>query len=169
MADVLTDLAAQIGDKIALIDDRPGGRIVKWTFAELEATSNRLARVLLDLGVKPKDRIVSCGQNSCWLVAMTNAVRKIGAVGVPLNYRLTPDEATYVVDNSDAVVVFADAEFAEFFSKIRSETPKVRETLIFDGAPASGQTRLEPLLEKQSAAAVELDGPPLEPMTMIYT
>ena len=59
MTDVLTDLAARLGPKLALIDDRPGGRIVKWTFAELEATANRLARLLLTLGVKPKDRIVS--------------------------------------------------------------------------------------------------------------
>src|SRR6185436_3336986 len=161
MADILTDLAAQQGSKLALIDDRPGGPTVTWTFADLEATANQLARVLLELGVQPKDRVVSCGQNSCWLVAMTNAVRKIGAVGVPLNYRLTPDEATYVVDNSDAVVVYADAEFAELFAKIRAETPKVREFLIFDGAPAKGQTRVEPLIAMQSAAPVELDGPPL--------
>jgi fatty-acyl-CoA synthase/long-chain acyl-CoA synthetase len=169
MTDVLTDLAARLGSKLALIDDRPGGPIVKWTFAELEATANRLSRLLLDLGVKPKDRILSCGQNSCWLVAMSNAVRKIGAVGVPLNYRLTADEASYVVDNSDAVVVFADAEFAEFFAKIRPETPKVREYLIFDGAPAAGQKRVEPLLSALSPAPVVIDGPPLEPMTMIYT
>ncbi len=169
MPDVLTDLAARLGPKTALIDDRPDGRIVTWTFAELEATANRLARLLIDLGVKPKDRVVSCGQNSCWLVAMSNAVRKIGAVGVPLNYRLTAEEATYVVDNSDAVVVFADTEFADFFAKIAMETPKVRDTLIFDGPPAAGQKRVEPLLTPLASAPVELDGPPLEPMTMIYT
>ena len=169
MADILSELAAQLPGKLALIDDRPGGPIVRWTFAELEATANRLARVLLDLGVAPKDRVVSCGQNSCWLVAMSNAVRKIGAVGVPLNYRLTAEEASYVVDDSDAVVVFADAEFADFFAKIRAQTPNVREVLVFDGAPAYGQTRVEPTLAKLSPAAVELDGPPLTPMTMIYT
>jgi acyl-CoA synthetase (AMP-forming)/AMP-acid ligase II len=169
MNDILTDLAAQLGQKIALIDDRPGGRVVKWTFAELEANANRLARLLLEIGVKPKDRIVSCGQNSCWLVAMSNAVRKIGAVGVPLNYRLTAEEASYVVDDSDAVVVFADTEFADFFAKIASATPKVRHTLIFDGAPASGQTRVEPLLAKQAATPPELKEPAGEPMTMIYT
>jgi fatty-acyl-CoA synthase/long-chain acyl-CoA synthetase len=169
MADILTDLALRLGQKLALIDDRPGGRVVKWTFGELEANANRIARLLLSLGVQPKDRVVSCGQNSCWLVALSNAVRKIGAVGVPLNYRLTPDEAAYVVDDSDAVVVFADAEFADFFAGIKRGSPKVREMLIFDGAPARGQQRVEPLLEGLSAAAVELDGPPLEPMTMIYT
>ncbi len=169
MNDVLTDLAARLGGKIALIDDRPGGPVVKWTFAELEANANRLARLLIEQGVKPKDRIVSCGQNSCWLVAMSNAVRKIGAVGVPLNYRLTADEATYVVDNSDAVVVFADTEFADFFAKIAKDTPKVRQTLIFDGPQAQGQSRVEPLLAKQSPAPPELKEPAGEPMTMIYT
>ena len=169
MADILTELVAQLGGKLALIDDRPDGHVVKWTFAELEATANRLARVLLDLGVRPKDRVVSCGQNSCWLAAMTNAVRKIGAVGVPLNYRLTAEEASYVVDNSDAVVVFADAEFADFFAKIRRDTPKVREILIFDGAPAAHQLRVEPLLATQSPTPPELKEPAGEPMTMIYT
>ena len=169
MADILTDLTQRLGPKLALIDDRPGGRVVKWTFADLEATANRLARLLLSVGVRPKDRVISCGQNSNWLVAMTNAVRKIGAVGVPLNYRLTADEATYVVDDSDAVVVFADAEFAAFFADIAKGTPKVRETLVFDGAPAHGQRRVEPLLAGFDAGAVVIDGPPIEPMTMIYT
>jgi fatty-acyl-CoA synthase/long-chain acyl-CoA synthetase len=100
---------------------------------------------------------------------MTNAVRKIGAVGVPLNYRLTPEEATYVVDNSDAVVVFADAEFATFFAGIRADTPKVRSVLIFDGAPVAGQQRVETLIANLSDAPPELREAPGEPMTMIYT
>ncbi len=154
---------------MALVDDRPDGHLVKWSFDELEANANRLARLLIELGVKSNDRVLSCGQNSCWLVAMSNAVRKIGAVGVPLNYRLTHEEASYVVDNSDAVVVFADGEFADLFAKIRSETPKVREVLIFDGAPLTGQTRVEPMLAKLSPAPPELREAAGEPMTMIYT
>lgn len=169
MADILTDLADKIGSRLALVDDRPDGHVVKWTFAQLEANANKLARLLLDLGVKPNDRVLSCGQNSCWLVAMTNAVRKIGAVGVPLNYRLTHDEASYVVDNSDSVVVFSDSEFAELFNKIRPETPKVREVLIFDGKPLAGQSQLETLIANIPGTPPELNGPPGEAMTMIYT
>ena len=169
MTDILTELAAKLGARMALVDDRPDGHLVKWSFAELEANANRLARLLVELGVTSNDRVLSCGQNSCWLVAMTNAVRKIGAVGVPLNYRLTHEEASYVVDNSDAVVVLADAEFADLFAKIRPETPKVREVLIFDGAPLAGQTRVEPLLAKLSPAPLELREAAGEPMTMIYT
>ena len=50
------------------------------------------------------------GQNSLEVVAINHAARKVGAVCVPMNYRLAPDEAQYVIDNCDAVVVLFDIE-----------------------------------------------------------
>ena len=169
MTDILTELAAKLGPRVALVDDRPGGRVDKWTFADLEARANQLARLLVQLGVKGNDRVLSCGQNSCWLVAMTNAVRKVGAVGVPLNYRLTEEEASYVVDNSDSGIVFTDAEFAPLFAKIRGETPKVRHVIVFDGPALPGQEALVGLLAGIPGTPPDLSGPPGEAMTMIYT
>lgn len=169
MTDILTELAAKIGPRLALVDDRPGGRLDKWTFADLEARANQLARLLVQLGVKGNDRVLSCGQNSCWLVAMTNAVRKVGAVGVPLNYRLTEEEASYVVDNSDSGIVFTDAEFSPLFAKIRGETPKVRHVIVFDGPALPGQEALATLIASIPGTPPELSGPPGEAMTMIYT
>ena len=55
---------------------------------------------------------------------MTHAARKLGATAVPLNYRLTPDEAAYVVDNCDAVFVWVDADHAELFAEIRAAHPE---------------------------------------------
>ena len=66
-------------------------------------------------------------------------------------------------------MVFADTEFADFFAKIAKDTPKVRQTLIFDGPAAQGQSRVEPLLAKHAVAPPELKEPAGEPMTMIYT
>ena len=63
-----------------------------------------------------------------------HALRKVGAVGVPLNYRLSPDEAAYVVDNCDAEAVYVDAEYAGLISQIRDRIPKVRDVLIFEPA-----------------------------------
>ena len=70
-----------------------------------------------------------------------HAARKVGAVAVPLNYRLTPEEAQYVVDNSDAVMAYVDAEYAPLFAQIRAQIPKVREVLVYDGAAARGPAR----------------------------
>ena len=169
MTDMLTDLAQQFGDKPALIDDRGGGRVTTWSFAELEAAANRLARVLIDLNVQAQDRVLSCGQNSNWLVAFSHAARKAGAVNVPLNYRLTPEEAAYVVDNSDSVIAFVDAEFAGLFAQIRKDTPKLREVLIFDGDPLEGQSNAADLLRAQSADPPTAEAGETTGMTMIYT
>ncbi len=62
---------------------------------------------------------------------MVNAARKIGATAVPLNYRLSPEEAAYVIDHCDATIVFVDAELAPMFggsgrTSRRSSTPRVR-------------------------------------------
>ena len=119
MTDFLTLLAQSQGDRPAVIDDRPDGTLICWTFAELEANANRLGRVFRDRGTKPRDRIIWCGPNSPWVGAAGMAARKIGAVAVPLNYRLTAEEAAYVVDNSDAVLVFTDAAPWSFALKNR--------------------------------------------------
>ncbi len=113
LTDPLTELAQSQPDKPALIDDRPDGTVIAWSYAELEANANALGRVFQNAGTVPGDRIIWCGPNSPWVVATGMAAHKIGAVAVPLNYRLTAEEAAYVVDNSDAVLVFTDAAFAQ--------------------------------------------------------
>jgi fatty-acyl-CoA synthase/long-chain acyl-CoA synthetase len=168
-ADPLTNLAQALGSKPALIDDRPDGTIIQWSFAELEANANRLARVFLSFDVEPGDRVLWCGHNSLWTVACGHAARKIGAVSVPLNYRLTADEAAYVADNSDARVGFIDAEYAPLFAEIRPRIPKVRQILVFDGPPGTDMLAAAPLIEASDATAVQAAPAGLQAGTMIYT
>jgi acyl-CoA synthetase (AMP-forming)/AMP-acid ligase II len=167
--DALTQHAQKTPDKLAVIDDRPGQPLFKLTFAELDARVNRLGHVLLARGVKPGDKIVWCGMNSIGIVAMMHAARKIGATAVPLNYRLTPDEAAYVVDHCDAALVWVDAEFAPLIAQIRSQTPKLRDVLVFDGEPGEGALDADPLVAAADATEPGggLGGRQAE--TMIYT
>src|SRR5579859_508790 len=116
MPDFLTAYAQSQPGKLAVVDDKPDGTILSWTYAELEAQSNRVANLLLTLGAGPGTKILWCGPNSLEVVAVMNAARKIGAIAVPLNYRLTPEEAAYVVDNSDAEIIYADHEHAPMFA-----------------------------------------------------
>jgi len=169
MADLLTELAGQLGDKAALIDDRPDGTIIRWSFAELEAHANRLANVFLEHGIEPGDKILWCGRNSHWPVACGHAARKLGGVSVPLNYRLTAEEAAYVVHNSDAKVVFVDAEHAPLFTEMRPLIPKVKHVVVFDGEPREGQLDAAALLKAADAAPVQVDAEPGASGTMIYT
>jgi fatty-acyl-CoA synthase/long-chain acyl-CoA synthetase len=166
MPDVLTTYAQLQPDKPACIDDRKGGDVRRLSYAELEAESNRLANVLRDLGVEQNTKVVWCGQNSMGIVLMVNAARKLGATAVPLNYRLSDEEAAYVTDHSDARIVYVDAEFAPLFERVRSQLPKVTTYLVFDGPAPDGMLSADELI----AAASPEPPPDTEPgATMIYT
>ncbi|HEX4980063.1 MAG TPA: AMP-binding protein [Ilumatobacteraceae bacterium] len=169
MPDILTAYAAAQPDKIGVIDDQPGHDVVSLTYAELEAGSNRLANVLLGLGVMPNTKVVWCGQNSIGVVLIVNAARKIGATAVPLNYRLSDEEAAYVTDHCDAVLVYVDAEFAPMFERIRGALPKVETYLVYDGPAPAGMESCDELV---SAASPEVPAVPAATeagATMIYT
>jgi fatty-acyl-CoA synthase/long-chain acyl-CoA synthetase len=139
MTDFLTMYAQVQPDKVAVIDDRAGGAVTSLTFAELNAAANRLANVLVDHGARPGgSKVVWCGQNSIGVVTMVNAARKVGVTAVPLNYRLSDEEAAYVIDHCDASIVYVDAEFAPMVHRIRADIPQVQHVLVFDGPVPDG-------------------------------
>ncbi|HWE54097.1 MAG TPA: AMP-binding protein [Acidimicrobiales bacterium] len=164
--DLLAMYAEKHPDKPAVIDDRPGQEIRSWSFAELERRANQLARLLIDRGVTASTKVCWCGQNSAPLVLATHAIRKVGAVGVPLNYRLSADEAAYVIDNSDSTVVYVDAEYEGLISSVRDRIPKVTEVLVFDGDGAL-EAELEALPGDALPEAEEER--PASGQAMIYT
>ena len=160
--------AQRIGDTRAVIDDRPGGAVATLTYAELDREANRLAHVLIDCGVRPGDKLAWCGPNSPGVLVASSARQKVGATSVPINYRLAPDEAAYVVDDSDAVVAYVDAEYADVFATIRDRIPKVREVVVYGGPAPPG------MLDGDRLAAAATDAPPPAldreyPSAMYYT
>ena len=119
--DILSIYAQSQPGKPAVIDDKPDGTVVAWTYAELETQANRVANLLLSLGVTPGKKVLWCGPNSPEVIAVMNASRKIGAVAVPLNYRLTPEEALYVINHSDAEVAYVDYDYVPLFATLGHE------------------------------------------------
>jgi len=168
MPDILSIYAEAQPDKPGVIDDKPDGTVVMWTYAELEARSNRVANLLLSLGSGPGRKVMWVGPNSPEVVAVINAARKIGAVAVPLNYRLTPEEAEYVVNHSDAQIVYADWEHAPMFAGLRDRLEKV-EHIIAVGGPAPEGTLADADIAAASAAAPDLGDTAGTAGTMIYT
>jgi len=138
MPDTLSVYAQSQPGKPAVIEDRPDGTVVTWTYAELEAQANRVANLLLRLGAGPGHKVLWCGPNSPGVVAVMNAARKIGAVAVPLNYRLTPEEARYVINDSDAGIVYVDWEYAPMFAALRGQLQKVRHIIAVGGPAPDG-------------------------------
>src|SRR5580693_4173225 len=163
MPDILSVYAQSQPDKLAVIDDKPDGTVVSWTYAELEAQANRLANLLLALGAGPGAKILWCGPNSLHVVALMNAARKIGAIAVPLNYRLTPEEACYVIDHSDAGIAYVDREHAPMFAALRERLTKVRHLIVVGGpvvgGPVVGGTASDWMLTDADIAAAPSDPP----------
>ncbi len=168
MPDLLTLYASSQPGKLAVVDDRAGADVVSWTYAQLEAEANRLANVLASLGAGPGEKIIWCGPNSPQVVAVISATRKLGAVAVPLNYRLTPEEARYIVTHSDACAAYVDAEYAHLIPAPQDGHPgSLRHVLVYGGAAPAGMLG-EDLVAQASAEppAGETEG---TGATMIYT
>lgn len=168
MPDILSVYAASQADKPAVIDDRPDGIVVSWSYADLEAESNRLGNALASLGAGRGKKVIWCGPNSPRVAALNSATRKIGAVAVPLNYRLTVEEAGYIVAHSDAVIAYVDAEYAHLFAAPDGQQASLRHVLVYGGQAPDG------MLGDDLVASASAQPPPeveqgIAGATMIYT
>lgn len=84
-----------------------------WTYAELNQDVNRLAHALLEDGVGKSDVVMYQLLNSAEFVFSFLAPQKIGAINSPINFRLSPGETAYIIDDSKPVVFIYDAEIKE--------------------------------------------------------
>ena len=82
-----------------------------FTFAELNDRCNRIAHVLRDKGVSKGDRVALLMMNGVEYIESFFACAKLGAVIVPLNWRLVPDELEFIVNDSASLALLYDAEF----------------------------------------------------------
>ena len=107
-------------DKEALVYE---GR--RYSYREFNAQANRLAHVLLEMGVKKGDKVALMMQNSDRFCIAFFAIMKAGAVAVPMNFRLAPPEAQYVLENSESAVMIFDREYSPLVHEIRGHLPGV--------------------------------------------
>ena len=112
---------------------------LRLTWAQLEDRANRTAQVLHGLGVEPGDRVALLLMNGPEMFESYAAIALLGAIAVPLNWRLVPDELSFLLRDSGAVCcIFAedfDANVAELQARGDAGSP-VRHWLR-SGDPAS--------------------------------
>jgi acyl-CoA synthetase (AMP-forming)/AMP-acid ligase II len=105
VADVLREAAATRGDHVAIRH-----RDRELTYGELDERSNRLAQALRALGVGKETRVAHLDRTAPEIVELLFATSKLGAVTVPLNWRLAPPElAAVVADAAPAVLLSGEA------------------------------------------------------------
>jgi long-chain acyl-CoA synthetase len=108
VADVIRRHAAQRPEAVAL---RHGER--ELSYAELDERSSRLAQALLARGVGAGTRVAYLDRSSPEVVELLFAASKVGAVLVPLNWRLAPPELAAVLEDAQAPALIAGPAFRE--------------------------------------------------------
>jgi long-chain acyl-CoA synthetase len=108
VGDVVREVAAKRPDAVAL---RHGGREI--AYGELDERSNRLAQALLDSGVQAGSRVAYLDRTAPEVVELLFATAKVGAVTVPLNWRLAPRELALVLADARPPVLIAGESYAD--------------------------------------------------------
>ncbi|MBC7978271.1 MAG: AMP-binding protein, partial [Myxococcales bacterium] len=108
---------------------------LRWTYEQFFAHCDRWSAALQsELGVRPGDRVAYIAPNTHAQLASFYAVPQIGAVLVPINYRLTADDFAYIIGHSGCRVVCAHADYLELVDSIRDRLPDVAHFVALEGA-----------------------------------
>ena len=105
------------------------------TYAEFAERASRLAGAIRKAGVKPGDRVAFLSGNCHRLLEAYYGVLEAGAVLLPLNIRLAPQELGFILNDSGAKLLFIESQFLETANCFRSGLPGIQKYILLDGDP----------------------------------
>lgn len=145
---------------VALKDGDTGREL---TYAQLYEEALRGAQILRSSGLRRGDRIAVVSTNELEYVSLFFAAQRIGAILVPVNFRLTAGEIEHILKDSEASALFFHPEFAETIEAIPAPSlPRFTKALI---GPSSYSREL---LSAEYAPA-SFEATPEDPCMIIYT
>src|SRR5438067_8885633 len=120
-------------DREAVIDED-----LRFTYSEFGKRCDRWSAALQQLGVKKGDRVAYIAPNTHAQLESFYAIPQLGAILVPINYRLTADDFAYIIGHSGAKVVCAHADYLDAVDGIRDQIPDVEHFVALEGGPRDG-------------------------------
>jgi len=106
----------------------------RFTYGRFFERCDRWSSALQALGAKQGDRVVYIAPNTHAQLESFYAVPQTGAVLVPVNFRLTPDDFAYIINHSGARIVCAHEDYLEAVDGIRAQLPRVKHFVALEGA-----------------------------------
>ena len=153
------------GDRIALIDGD-----IRITYAEFDRRTDQLACALRDLGVRHGDRVAALLVNSAAFLETMFATAKLGAVFVPINFRLAPPEVTFLLADSGADVFVWSGHLSQLArAALDGEGVRVRARMVVGGAPADGEADFEQVLASGEQRALGINVAGSDVACLMYT
>ncbi|HEU5157366.1 MAG TPA: long-chain-fatty-acid--CoA ligase [Streptosporangiaceae bacterium] len=104
------------------------------TYREFDRRVDQAAQALHAAGVGRGDRVAVLDKNSIEYVEQMYAAARLGAVQVPVNYRLAPDEVAFIVNNAQAAVLIAGPEFVPILNAIAGKLEHTRHLIVIGDA-----------------------------------
>ena len=138
------------------------------TWIELERRVTALAGALHRRGVGFGDRVLILMLNRPEFVESFLAVNKLGAIAVPVNFRMTPAEIAYLVSDSAAEVVVTEPVLAPVATAVRDLDPALATVLVAGAATEDGVLGYEDLVA-ENAPCPTVDIPNDSPALIMYT
>ncbi|WP_424009302.1 long-chain-fatty-acid--CoA ligase [Haloferax denitrificans] len=137
------------GDEVGVVADDG----TEFTYAELGERINRLSNALREWGVEKGDRVALLSPNSHYFIETLYASMQLGALYVPLNFRLQPEEYDYLVDDCEPTVLIADYDYAEKLQHLKEGgDTSVEQWVAYDADSVEGEWHdYETVLDEASA------------------
>jgi len=115
-------------DREAVVDGQQ-----RFTYRQFFERCDRWSAALQAFGIQPGDRVAYIAPNTHALLEGFYAVPQIGAIIVPINYRLTADDFAYIINHSGARVVCAHSDYLDAVDSVRAQLPQVEHFVALEG------------------------------------
>lgn len=113
----------------------------RWTYQEFYNRINRLSHCLRDMGINKDDKVAILHPNCHYFLETYYGVAQIGAVSVPVNYRLSPREISFILRDSESRVLIAEPMFKAQIDSIKNEICKIEGILWTGKEKIDGEPR----------------------------
>ena len=160
----------QTPEQLWLTQPLPGGSTKTFTWRQAMDETRRMAAHLQSLGLPPGSRIALFSKNTAWWIMADLAIWMAGHVTVPLYPTLTPDIIQYVLEHSEAKLVFVGKldDYETMAPGLGSTVPRVVMPLAPAAAAGTG-ARWEDLVAKTEPLKGEVQRSPDDLATVVYT
>ncbi len=139
------------------------------TWRELDDRVSALAAALSRRGVAFGDRVLILMLNRSEFIESFLAANRLGAIAVPVNFRMTPPEIAYLVGDCEAAVMITEPVLANVATAVAGLEPRLG-TIIVAGAPTDdGVLGYEELLSEPGEPAPSVDIPNDSAALIMYT
>lgn len=168
IGEFLTNRARRDSNLEAIYEHASGRR---FSYTELNGRSNQVAHALRSIDVAHGDRVGLLLMNGTEFIETFFAVAKIGAVNVPLNWRLVADELEFILDDAGVTVLLFSQEFSEVVAELRSRGDKtqISSWIQVDAEPIDGAVSYEDWMSSASSDEPQLEGGDDDLAFIMYT